>query len=149
VIYDWETTGRRLFRTNAPNLPGPRILTNNIGRLIQFKHLVQFARLMYNQKATKLPTNTEGELLIPGTDWIDAALPLLGDTVTEVSRTGPAELSLLRQSVTGFNSMELLYLLRWIDNPGFPGWQEPPPAPEQPAAPSGLRTQEPKAPGTP
>jgi hypothetical protein len=149
VIYDWETTGRRLFRTNAPNLPGPRILTNNIGRLIQFKHLVQFARLMYNQKATKLPTNTEGELLIPGTDWIDAALPLLGDTVTEVSRTGPAELSLLRQSVTGFNSMELLYLLRWIDNPGFPGWQEPPPAPERPAAPSDLRTQQPKAPGTP
>lgn len=118
VLYDWETTGRRFFPDQRPRCTGPRILTNDIGRLIQFKHLVQFAQLMYNQKSLKLPTNSEGELLIPGTDWIDAALPLLGDTVTEVSRTGPAELSLLRQSATGFNTMELLYLLRWVDNAG-------------------------------
>ena len=127
VLYDWETTGRRLFRTNAPNTAGPRVSTNDVGRLIQFTHLMQFTRLMLSSDGLHLPTSDSGGLYVPGVRWVEAALPLLGDTVTEVTQTGPAQLSLVRQSATGFNSMELLYLLRWIENPGFPGWQEPPP----------------------
>jgi pyridoxine 5'-phosphate synthase len=46
--------------------------------------------------------------------------------VTEVTRTGPAQLTLMRQSQTGFNALELIYLLRWFENPGFPGWSDEP-----------------------
>lgn len=142
VLYDWETTGRRFVMTNPPGAPGPRVLTNDMGRLVQFRHLAQFARLMLARDPLRLPSGKGGELLIPGSRWIDAAIPLLGDSVTEVRRTGERELAGTRQSVTGFNSMELLYLLRWIENPGFPGWQEPPAPtlrtrPPSPASPPG------------
>lgn len=162
VLYDWETTGRRILTTNPPGVAGPRVMTNDIGRLVQFKHLSQFARLMLSRDPLRLPSAGDGVLLIPGSRWVDAALPLLRDTVTEVTLNSPTELSATRQSVTGFNALELLYLLRWIDNPGFPGWKEvPPPAPRTrpagppvPGAPSapgapGAASPPVKAPGTP
>lgn len=149
VLYDWETTGRRLFLTNPPSKTGPRVLTNDIGRLIQFKGMVQFAMLMFNRSGSALPATATGHLLIPGSAWIDAAIPLLGDTVTEVTQTHPSQLNLARQSTTGFNAMELIYLLRWIENPGFPGWQEPPPPAPRPSPPSGLRAVPPGTPQTP
>lgn len=167
VLYDWETTGRRLVFTNPPGTTKPGVVTNDLGRLLQFKHLAQFARLMTSRDPSQLPAGKEAELIVPGGRWIDAALPLLRDSVTVVVQNGPAELTLNRVSVTGFNALELLYLLRWIDNPGFPGWTEPPPPPPRraggaapglpgappvppapPAAPGALPPPV-KAPGTP
>ncbi len=131
VLYDWETTGRRLLVTNPPNVARPRVETNDIGRLIQFKHLAQFVRLMLSTNVMRLPTADSGDLLIPGAAWVDAALPLLGDTVTEVTRTGPAQLTLVRQSQVGLNALEILYALRWLENPGFPGWADVPDVPNR------------------
>jgi hypothetical protein len=123
-------------------------MTNDIGRLVQFKHLSQFARLMLSQDPLRLPSAGDGVLLIPGSRWVDAALPLLRDTVTEVTQTGPTELAATRQSVTGLNALELLYLLRWIDNPGFPGWTDvPPPAPPRARPPGSPAPKAPSAPG--
>lgn len=148
VLYDWETTGRRILTTNAPGVPGPRVQTNDIGRLIQFTHLAQFTRLMFSEDGLHLPKTESGALFVPGVRWVEQALPLLGDTVTQVTRSGPAQLELVRASATGFNALELLYLMRWIDNPGFPGWQEPPPRPPR-AAPGkpGAGVPSPTAPG--
>ncbi len=128
--------------TNAPGARGPAVVTNVFGRLIHFKHLYQFIKMSTAVRPTRLPSNAAGAIAVPGGEWIDAAAPLLGDTVTEVTRTGPAELSLVRQSRLGFSSLEIIHLLRWIENPGFPGWQEPPPQPAEeppsarPAAPA-------------
>lgn len=153
VLYDWETTGSAFVITNAPGARGPARATNVIGRLIQFKHLYQFLKMSTSVRPTRLPSNVAGAISVPGGEWIDAAAPLLGDSVTEVTRTGPAELTAVRQSRIGFTALELIHLLRWIDNPGFPGWQdipeppsEPKPgkpaaagAPPSPPAPSGVR----------
>ncbi len=122
VFYDWETTGRTLLVTNAPGARGPRISTNPVGRLPQFKQLSQFWRLMMNANATLAPLTRSGEVWVPGWDWINAAQGLLGDTITEVTQTGPSQLSLVRASQVGFNAFELVSLLRWLENPGFPGW---------------------------
>lgn len=135
VLYDWETTGRRVVVTNATGQPGPRLLTNNIGRLIHLRDIDQFFRLL--SRGTLTPGRSgSGGLAVPGSAWINAALPALGDTVTEVSVTGPAQLTLVRQSLVGLNSLELLFFFRWLDNPAFPGWKTAAPATgESPALP--------------
>lgn len=122
VLYDWETTGRTVLWTNAPRTVGPRVSTNQVGRLTQFKQLAQYWALMMNTNATRVPLTPSGDIWVAGGDWIQAAQGRLGDTITEVSQTGPAELSAVRLSQLGFNALELSYLLRWIENPGFPGW---------------------------
>ncbi|MGE3312662.1 MAG: hypothetical protein AB7O66_22055 [Limisphaerales bacterium] len=128
VFYDWETTGGTLLVTNPPGTPGPRISTNPVGRLAQFKQLSQFWRLMMNTNSSMVPLARNGEIWVPGWEWINAAQGRLGDTITEVTQTGPSRLSLVRSSQIGFNALELAYLLRWAENPGFPGWtgDEPP-----------------------
>lgn len=122
VFYDWETTGRSVLLTNAPGQPGPRISTNPVGRLSQFKQLGQFWRLMMNTNTTRIPLTPGGEIWVPGWDWINAAQGRLGDTITEVTQTGSSKLAAVRSSQLGFNALELAYLLRWLENPGFPGW---------------------------
>ncbi|MCC6233803.1 MAG: hypothetical protein IT580_14225 [Verrucomicrobiales bacterium] len=134
VFYDWEVTGRVVTVTNSsPAGPaGParrRVDTNQIGRLVQFKHLAQFGTMM-SAPVAALPTTPSGEVAVSGSAWIDAVVPALGETVTEVTLQGPSKLGLTRQSQLGFGSLELMYLLRWVENPGFPGWIEP--APLQP-----------------
>jgi len=127
VLYDWETTGQAVVATNPPGGRGPARATNQIGRLIHFKHLLQFLMMSTSTRPNLLPSTEAGTIAVPGGAWIDAAAPRLGNTVTEVTRTGPAELSVVRQSQVGFSSLELVHLLRWIGNPGFPGWQDVPP----------------------
>lgn len=139
VIYDWETTGSALLLTNAPGTRGPAVVTNFIGRLVHFKHLYQFIKMSTAVRPSRLPSNAAGAISVPGGEWIDAAVPLLGDTVTEVTRTGPAELAAVRQSRLGFSALEIIHLLRWIENPGFPGWQEPPAQTADDPAPAGAK----------
>ena len=126
VLYDWETTGRTVLWTNTPGTPGPRVTTNAVGRLTQFKQLNQYWRLMMNTNTTRVPLAPGGEIWTPGWDWVNAAQGRLGDTITEVAQTGPAQLKAVRSSQLGFNALEIAYLLRWIENPGFPGWSGDP-----------------------
>ena len=122
VLYDWETTGRSVLWTNPPGTAGPRVTTNSIGRLAQFKQLSQYWRLMMNTNTMRIPLTPGGEIWVPGWDWINAAQGRLGDSITEVTRTGDSQLSAVRNSQLGFNALEVMYLLRWIENPAFPGW---------------------------
>ncbi len=155
VMYDWEVTGRVIVSTNEVRAnpsaaPRRKVETNQIGRLLQFKHLAQFGTMM-SAPVTALPTTAAGDVAVPGSEWIDASLPVLGDTVTEVTLAGPSTLALTRQSQAGFNSIELIYLLRWLENPGFPGWTPPvPPEPRRrpnaPATPAGAAPAAPAKP---
>jgi hypothetical protein len=117
VLYDWETSWHAVV-TNAPGEPGPRTRTNLFGRPIQLVRLAQ-----WSHTAQRTPS---GELIVPGGEWIRSVVPYLGNTVTEVSRTGPAELTAVRQSQVGFNGLELVLLFQWLENEGFPGWIDPP-----------------------
>lgn len=74
----------------------------------------------------------------PANKWLAAAVPMLGNTVTEVTKTGPRELSLVRSSDTGLSAMELFTFVQWVAGPpsegGSKGRNAAPglPAPAQP-----------------
>lgn len=112
VWYDWEVTGEEMVRA-APTGAG-RMETNRVGRLQQWMHLVQFGQML-TQPRGNLPRTPAGAVAVPGTAWVMAALPFLGETITEVTLTGPKEMSVVRQSTTGLNSMELVALLHWLE----------------------------------
>jgi hypothetical protein len=52
--------------------------------------------------------------------WFNAIIKRLGNCVTEVTRTGPAQLSFTRQSTIGFTAVELNLLADWLESPKFP-----------------------------
>jgi hypothetical protein len=99
VYYDWEITQERAAQW---------------GQVVQLLPL--FTRV------------TQAPLNLPGQKWFSACTTNMGNTVTEVTMTGPRELALQRKSPAGFSSFELLLLARWLDAPGFPlaGWPETP-----------------------
>ena len=91
VYYDWELTQARLSHAK------------------QFYQL--FSIIMHRRGIS--PT-------APTEKWLAALTPYLGNTVTEVSKTSPNELTLVRKSYVGLTAFELVTLARWIDSPGFP-----------------------------
>jgi hypothetical protein len=52
--------------------------------------------------------------------WLRALEPKLGNCVTAVKRTGPAQLSVVRRSGVGLTSAELDWLADWLESPQFP-----------------------------
>lgn len=78
---------------------------------------------MLSTNATHLATTRSGELLIPGSAWIDVG-PAEAGGYGDRSDPGRAEgtRNLMRSSQIGFTALEIIYLLRWVENPGFPGW---------------------------
>jgi hypothetical protein len=49
-----------------------------------------------------------------------AAAPKLGNTGTEIIQDGPARLSFVRNSHSGFTGAELHLLADWLESPAFP-----------------------------
>ena len=52
--------------------------------------------------------------------WLSAIGPKLGNTATEITQTGPQELTLVRRSPVGFTGFELAAFSIWLESPGFP-----------------------------
>ncbi len=148
LFYDWETTGRRWVTTNRTEGFGVVLATNDVGRLRQFRELAQFAALMRDRNGARLPTRAGGEVWVPGAAWIDAALPWLGEAVTEIRLTGPREVGLVRSSGVGLTSMELLWVLARLDDapPSAPGARGPRPGAVERAA-GGEAVEKPLPPG--
>ncbi|HTV42328.1 MAG TPA: hypothetical protein VMF08_17290 [Candidatus Sulfotelmatobacter sp.] len=53
--------------------------------------------------------------------WLKQIGPTLGDCVTEVTQTGPAELAFTRSGRAGLTALELVALANWLEAPNFPG----------------------------
>ncbi|HTG45534.1 MAG TPA: hypothetical protein VK633_13490, partial [Verrucomicrobiae bacterium] len=103
AYYDWEVTE-------------PRI--------VQARQLFTLQALINRRKSPSAD--------LPVEKWLYDLSPLVGNAVTEVTVTGPKELSLLRKSQVGLTGFELVSLVRWIDSPGFPLTFELPPRVERP-----------------
>jgi hypothetical protein len=107
AYYDWEYTQERL-RHMRP-----------LYQILDIAHRRQF-----------IPTNAPSQV------WIRAIAPYLGNTITELTVTGPKELTLTRKSELGLTGFELYTLTRWLESPGFPKrFELPPPAPDPRAGP--------------
>lgn len=112
VWYDWETTGATVVFPAAQ--PGGAAVTNFISRLDQLRQLRQLLVLL-DQPPRSVAVAPGAGVRLPGDDWVSAVGPLLGDTVTEMTLAAPDRLELRRSARAGFNSLELMRLLAWLD----------------------------------
>jgi hypothetical protein len=104
VYHDWEITGLRIE---------------------QWIYMGQFARFVSHR--AQLPSD------LPGLRWLRAIEPELGESVTDVTLTGPGQLTFTRRAGIGFTAVELNLLADWLESPQFPRglhtFLAPPPQP--------------------
>lgn len=78
----------------------------------------QELRLLYDMVAGHAPppTNT------PAVRWLQDTNVTrhLGNAVTEITRTGPRELTLVRRAAVGLTAFEIHWVTRWLDGRRFP-----------------------------
>jgi hypothetical protein len=91
VGYDWEITGPRVEAW---------VYVGQLFRVISHK--------------AQLPPESLGMA------WLKAMMPKLGNCATEVTRTGPDQLSFARKSTLGFSALELHLFADWLESPRFP-----------------------------
>jgi hypothetical protein len=91
LYHDWEITGPRVE---------------------QWLYMGQFARVVSHK--AQLPFGS------PGVLWFAAVAPRLGTAATDITQTGPNQLSFTRQSTLGFTAIELHLLADWLESPQFP-----------------------------
>jgi hypothetical protein len=94
VLFDWEFTAMRLD---------------------SWLRVGQLAVFLSNNKQLGSDTASLKWLMVTGT-----ALPNGGNTVTEITQTGPRELTLARRAPLGFTSTELFWLANWLESSNFP-----------------------------
>jgi hypothetical protein len=70
----------------------------------------------------------------PASKWLIAAEKKFGNTITEISQTGPRELSLVRSSDSGLSALELFALVQWVAGPPAPPMRPAGPRPAKPQA---------------
>lgn len=106
VYYDWEITQERLT---------------------QWRILDQVHAIVTLMGSSGMPPS--GSFLdLPGQKWMLALAPLLGNSATEIIVVGPNEIRFSRKSHSGFSSVEILLLSKWLNHPAFPllGFRLPP-----------------------
>jgi hypothetical protein len=115
----------------STNPPPAELLGEVTGKtnLLFYEWEVSEARLLHWRVFSQVATILAGTRL-PGTNrlsqrWIEAIAPKLENSVTQVTVNSPQELNLVRRSHLGCNSLELLALAYWLDDPEFPKWQIP------------------------
>jgi hypothetical protein len=88
VYYDWELTGRRL------------------------QEWQMLSQMIANRS---LPQNSEAvDDTFIAHEWLGGLGPLAGNTVTEITRVAPNELSVTRKAPIGFTAVELVLLADWV-----------------------------------
>jgi hypothetical protein len=92
VFYHWEITAERF----------PQILNLTQLGMVLTRH----RQLEGNSAALK---------------WLQKITPALGNTVTEIFRTAPDQMSFTRSAPGGLTAFELLALADWLEAPDFPG----------------------------
>lgn len=103
LYYDWEDTPQRLDHS---------------------RYMYQLASIV-SQRALPEKNSVSQR-------WLIAMRPKLGNTVTEITQTGPRELFLVRKSQVGLTGFELATFSAWLESPGFPFRLElPPPLPRR------------------
>ena len=91
VYYDWEITQAKLSH---------------------WMYMGQTARLAF--RLPQMPPESAAF------SFLLAVTPKLGNAGTEVLQNGPASLSFVRNSHSGFTAVELHFLADWLESPAFP-----------------------------
>jgi hypothetical protein len=121
VYYDWEGTGNRLEQW--------RLLSGMLPVLPRMQAPPQ--AIVSTNNAPARPRVRPPMVVVE--NWLSGVTPMLRDhdTVTEITRTAPAELTVVRKSPFAVTSLELVLLSHWLSGTGSPGINPsllPPPA---------------------
>lgn len=103
VYYDWESTGSRLQDWRL------------LGRIL----LLPQARATSEEMVAAMHLEDE---------WLGEFVPVAGNTVTEITRTAPNELSVVRNSLVGFTGIEIFLFSEWLSTVAPPLIDPQPPA---------------------
>ena len=96
VYYHWEITGERLGA--------------------QLEDMPQFAQLLL-----MLTRHKQLDVNSAAYHWLKRIGPKLGNSVTEIKRCGPAEMTFERKSAGLCTAMEMFMLANWLEAANFPG----------------------------
>jgi len=151
-----EPAGQYLFGGFFPNLPGRGSLPPELFERLAVKNLVYYhweiTAERLGDKFDLLPQLTQLGLMLTDRkqldglstagQWAKKIGPTLGNSVTEITQTGPAEMTFTRKAPGVFTAGEMLALANWLEADNFPGCdlKVPPRLP---------RRLHPKPPGTP
>lgn len=127
---------------NSTNLP-PELLQQFMSKpkVIYYDWEITEAKLTYwiglypmlAMSANRLPVANSPDPF----KWLRAIAPKLGNTVTEAELAAPDEIKVLRRSPASLSGLELNLLARWLDQNGFPKWdQQASPSMSLPAIPA-------------
>ena len=122
VYYHWEITSERLLE------------------LPQFSQLL----LVLTRRQQINSQSAAGK-------WLDHIGPTLAGTITEVTQTGPNELTFQRTAPGGLTALELIAFADWLEAPAFPALslRLPPPRVHPGQRPFNMLSTPPPAPGHP
>jgi hypothetical protein len=100
IYYDWEFTGPRLQ---------------------QWRILCEFLPVLPAAPPLSPAKNKLAPPFVVVDGWLGGLTPFLGNTATEIKRSGPNQLSVTRTTPFVFTSFELLWLSHWLtDTPAGP-----------------------------
>ncbi len=117
VYYDWEMTSERMqqWRLLSQMLPVLPATSRPLrSRIIPGKTNLVAGKT--NSPAGLKPREPHPSIIRE--NWLNELGGLLGESVTQVTLTGPNELSLLRKSQTGLTGFELILFTHWLSGTG-------------------------------
>ena len=127
-----EPAGQFLLAGAFPNAPRGKPLSADLFQRLAEKNLVLYhweitaerlpTALNLSQLGLVLTSHRQIGSASASLKWIQAIAPRFGNTVTEITQTGPAEMTFTRKSPGCFTAVELLTLASWLEAPAFPGW---------------------------
>ena len=125
IGHDYLLAGMFANSTKTNTLP-PELLTRIIGRtnLIAYDWEVTQPRLVhwqaFNNIFRMISARAAAATNAPSQQFLAAASPKLGNTVTEITLTATNQLTLTRKSHLGLTAFELVALTEWLDSQNFP-----------------------------
>jgi hypothetical protein len=125
-----EPTGQFLFAGVFPNTPRSQSLPPELFQRLATKNLVFYHWEITAERWPEVLNLGQLGLVLTsrrqlGGDsaamkWLQKIAPTLGNTVTEITQTGPAEMTFTRKAPGAFTAAELFLLGSWLENPAFP-----------------------------
>ena len=126
-----EPEGDFLFADIFPNPPRGKAPPPELAQALNQERLVYYHWEATSERLKALPQITQLALMLTrhrqladfsaAGQWLDLIGPTLSSSVTQVTETGPQQLSFTRSAPAGLTAFELIVLANWLEAPNFPG----------------------------
>jgi hypothetical protein len=137
-----EPAGQFLFWETFPNTPRSKPLPPELFQRLATKNLIFYHWEITAERMTQLLQLSQFGLMVTkhkqldagsaALKWLQKIGAALGNTDTEITQSGPAEMTFTRKAPGVFTAVELFALANWLEAANFPGCnlKLPPPSPK-------------------